>query len=522
MAEGIKRAVTRVFTADGQVVGGGFLVTRKHLFTCAHVVAQALEIPAERFHRRLGIVTVDFPLIAPGEKVAARIVHWLTDEDIAVLRLIDDPAEGVRPVALVPSENVWEHPFRAFGFPSGHDKGVWATGRLLDRRANGWLQIEGVSQAGYIVAPGFSGTPIWDSNADGVVGMVVGSDRRAELKSAFIIPTDKLNKAWPELEAVKLAEVSEWVSEPLALPHNVPLPGESVILTCNRAPQSERFYNYFNELNARRPGAPQAYFIHGEWHQRPGSLVVRLKDTCIRQYIAEQRGKADTRLIFRSLEWPDQDDLPARQKRLPFALLRALDPDYRSPETSSAACRRLLAEKYADAVLVIEHNLLRSNWDRRTRRLIKWYLSYWDEVKGGWDIPPCVLFLNIIHPSEPSSGGTASLRLALGRLSKRLFVFRLHKQFNNPDRTSKSHPPACSCAGVVLQELTCVTLDDVMDWFNRIQLRDAALLSQWCKHIFGTDDPRRAPCRNMLHVETKLSELRAAIEERYVAARGIY
>ena len=39
--------------------------------------------------------------------------------------------------------------------------------------ANGWLQIEDSKAQGYAVVPGFSGSPVWDEQADGVVGLVV-------------------------------------------------------------------------------------------------------------------------------------------------------------------------------------------------------------------------------------------------------------------------------------------------------------------------------------------------------------
>ncbi|MEZ4644870.1 MAG: hypothetical protein R3E31_19425 [Chloroflexota bacterium] len=53
----------------------------------------------------------------------------------------------------------------------------------------------------YAVQPGFSGTAVWDETLHGVVGMVVTAESKAETKAAFIIPTDKLIEAWPDLRA---------------------------------------------------------------------------------------------------------------------------------------------------------------------------------------------------------------------------------------------------------------------------------------------------------------------------------
>ena len=49
--------------------------------------------------------------------------------------------------------------------------------------------------------PGFSGTAVWDEALHGVVGMVVAAESKADTKAAFIIPTDKLIEAWPDLRA---------------------------------------------------------------------------------------------------------------------------------------------------------------------------------------------------------------------------------------------------------------------------------------------------------------------------------
>jgi hypothetical protein len=82
----------------------------------------------------------------------------------------------------VTADDLWSHPFRAFGFPAAHDQGVWVSGRLRGRQAAGWVQMDGVAAAGYRVEPGFSGTPVWDDDLDGVVGMAVAAEARPEVR----------------------------------------------------------------------------------------------------------------------------------------------------------------------------------------------------------------------------------------------------------------------------------------------------------------------------------------------------
>src|SRR6266850_5003558 len=212
MSTQLTASIARIFGPEGRVVGAGFLISKTHLLTCAHVIIEALGIPEETTETPSGRVRLDFPLVARGGGYNATVVGWRPlnfgsepshngEEDIAVLQLDleggDTPnATGIR---LTNADDVWGHSFRAFGFPSGYDEGVWVSGQLLARQGNGWIQIEGNSQFGYFVTLGFSGTAVLDETKDGVVGMVVVSDKKADTKAAFIIPVDTLTKVWPDL-----------------------------------------------------------------------------------------------------------------------------------------------------------------------------------------------------------------------------------------------------------------------------------------------------------------------------------
>jgi Novel STAND NTPase 1 len=102
-------------------------------------------------------------------------------------------------VQLVVAEDVWGHSFRVFGFPAENDAGVWASGRLLARQAMRWVQIEDVKRTGFRVEPGFSGAAVWDDELHGVVGMAVASERRPDVRAAYLIPTAVLVETWPFL-----------------------------------------------------------------------------------------------------------------------------------------------------------------------------------------------------------------------------------------------------------------------------------------------------------------------------------
>jgi Trypsin-like peptidase domain len=165
--QAFKGSIARIYHANGAVVGAGFLVLDRYLLTCAHVVAAALSIPGNTQEKPTDLIELDFPLIASGQKVKSRVVFWQpvnpsqSVEDIAGLKLEGDLPIGIQPcIYLIATEDYWQHPIRIFGFPQGHDLGIWATGTLRDRRANNWVQIDALAAQDRAVEKGFSGAPI--------------------------------------------------------------------------------------------------------------------------------------------------------------------------------------------------------------------------------------------------------------------------------------------------------------------------------------------------------------------------
>jgi tetratricopeptide (TPR) repeat protein len=79
-------------------------------------------------------------------------------------------------------------PVRAYGFPSGHDAGVWANGTLVGKLAGGRIQVDGVTELGYFIKPGFSGTPVFlRESSHTVVGIVRYADRDEDVRSGQMI-----------------------------------------------------------------------------------------------------------------------------------------------------------------------------------------------------------------------------------------------------------------------------------------------------------------------------------------------
>jgi tetratricopeptide (TPR) repeat protein len=206
MTTSLDSAIVRIRASNGSAVGTGFLATDRHVLTCAHVVTGALGLAGDAqvenpgfFRKNRVRVRLDFPLLAAESALTARVSHWQPDIDVAMLELTSDSPAKSKPVRLVTADDLWGHSFRAFGFPVGYEQGVWASGVLRGRQADGWLQIEDTKETGYLIAPGFSGGPVWDDVLGGVVGMIVAADTDEKVKAAFLIPADILAETLPDL-----------------------------------------------------------------------------------------------------------------------------------------------------------------------------------------------------------------------------------------------------------------------------------------------------------------------------------
>ncbi|MFQ5855745.1 MAG: hypothetical protein ACE5LU_08910 [Anaerolineae bacterium] len=76
MTTSLNSAIVRIRAPSGAVVGTGFLVTGRHVLTCAHVVTGALGLPPDTPNPPQTGLHFDFPLLAPESTLTARVSHW--------------------------------------------------------------------------------------------------------------------------------------------------------------------------------------------------------------------------------------------------------------------------------------------------------------------------------------------------------------------------------------------------------------------------------------------------------------
>lgn len=196
----LERSIVRIRKEDGSIVGSGFLTRNKSILTCAHVVSAALGIE-DSLKQPESCFYLDFSFLNAKknpETLRAHVVSWSpeSEDDIACLELYDHLPEGAQGIILkdISEIDLWGHNFRAFGFPTSFDDGVWASGVLRGKTANKWIHIEDIKDPGHRIEKGFSGSPVWDEKLEAVVGMVVASEREPGNKVAFIIPANILTK----------------------------------------------------------------------------------------------------------------------------------------------------------------------------------------------------------------------------------------------------------------------------------------------------------------------------------------
>ncbi|MEV7930494.1 trypsin-like peptidase domain-containing protein [Kitasatospora sp. NPDC088779] len=199
-------ALLRIHDGHGNPIGAGFLVADDLAVTCAHVVSAALGMPRDVAPAAGATVRVDLPLSGGSTTIEATVENWFPPQgsgagDVAVLRL-GAALPGAAPVRLIDAQEVWGHPARAFGFPVGRPGGVWHRGELRGRQADGWVQTDLVGE-GYRVSGGFSGSPVWDDDLVGVVGMIAVAES-GDPPVSYLIPTDGLVAAWPQLRDLAL------------------------------------------------------------------------------------------------------------------------------------------------------------------------------------------------------------------------------------------------------------------------------------------------------------------------------
>ncbi|MFI7574791.1 trypsin-like serine peptidase [Micromonospora sp. NPDC049497] len=210
-----ERIIARIARNDGPLPAGvGFVVGRRTIVTCAHVVNTALGRSLLHQDRPTAdeLVTVLFPLL-PGDAGAQtrrfRVAAWqppprtgLIGGDVAGLVCDRDLPPGVRPARLARRGDQWGQDVLLFGFPGNpprQDRGAWTGGSLRGVVGQGALQVDHATEAALRAQPGYSGSPliVRVDGQDRVVGMLSVASADDRVRDAYAQSVFHLSGAWP-------------------------------------------------------------------------------------------------------------------------------------------------------------------------------------------------------------------------------------------------------------------------------------------------------------------------------------
>ncbi|MGP1386565.1 MAG: trypsin-like peptidase domain-containing protein [Thainema sp.] len=215
MERELLKSLICVCDGNGNPKGAGLLIDSEHIITCAHVVAQSVGyIPDEETYlgRELEII-----LFADGKPSAttAEVVSMFpqSNVDFAGLKLKIANLEDSFSNKLLGDTNLTNHSLRVYGFPNNYDNGVWSYGVVRGVQTDGLLQIESNINAAYLIKGGFSGSPVWDDELGGWIGIVNQADFLPEGRGATVVPASVLYQCWSEVLCLTATPEPQYLSD---------------------------------------------------------------------------------------------------------------------------------------------------------------------------------------------------------------------------------------------------------------------------------------------------------------------
>jgi NTP-dependent ternary conflict system VMAP-like protein/trypsin-like peptidase len=205
--------------------GAGFLITPRHVMTCAHVV-EGTEKPAVAFPCSPIVGEVPVHRVWRGDWVANSDNYG----DVAVIELRDKV-----PIEPAPFARRDHRPFlgreqlAVYGFPSSDPQGVLAKCAAHPQLLIGgeWCQLDAWSSVGQALTLGYSGAAVAVARTGEVVGMVTAADDHDDKRLGRMLPLERLCEYWgPLRDLVPLGPFSPTVRRQLRhLLSDVPMTG---------------------------------------------------------------------------------------------------------------------------------------------------------------------------------------------------------------------------------------------------------------------------------------------------------
>lgn len=205
--ERLRNSVVKILKADGTVNGTGFLVTSSACLTCYHVIRDvAAQNPS------IG-VNVEYR----GHRLKAyyRETRSNAVKDVAVLDILDTKLPNVELFALERKCKIVDKEVRAYGYRKGFSEGYTATGTLRPGEnlpeERGYVYNLETNMPDKTSLAGMSGCPVFDSQGEKIVGILMGEETAGPAIS-YVIPIETVYERWPELQPSQPSWSSTWLS----------------------------------------------------------------------------------------------------------------------------------------------------------------------------------------------------------------------------------------------------------------------------------------------------------------------
>jgi hypothetical protein len=196
MKPGMYAGIARIWTGDKQHAGMGIVIDSRRVLTCAHVVNVAVGLRALDRKKPQSKVSVGFALFEHIEPIAGRVIHWspAQERDVAVIELDSDvPAQVSTAVFAGVDAPLDGDLLRVYGIGQGQKSGRHIEAKFMGETREIEAQIDGIANAQLFAMPGYSGAGVWDTEHDGLIGMLCSGDRDGK-RVAFITPVEVLER----------------------------------------------------------------------------------------------------------------------------------------------------------------------------------------------------------------------------------------------------------------------------------------------------------------------------------------
>ncbi len=203
-------SIVKVLDKNRDAQGAGFLIGKRWILTCRHVVNDVSP------NAKIGDeIYLTFYLDEPNKVLKSHIFFWSqnTEYGFAILKLEDEAPSCASIGKLMLTDDFWDRELKVCGFPYG-DKAEWVSVLGRGRAYPDFVQIDVSKFIGYNIEGGFSGTPVFDAKLNDIVGIVVYKETATGILSGGFSPIDSILNVCKE-HSFDLS-IFEFLSEHLA------------------------------------------------------------------------------------------------------------------------------------------------------------------------------------------------------------------------------------------------------------------------------------------------------------------